>query len=110
MADLTNRLHDLVFHALLTPENLVQNAKLCNYKYVSFRKGPHGLMATTCCDVDPGKTIEFLYFFDNEDRLQTIEMVSEAERVILFDRTSEAGEIERRIVYARLAGLSGAAV
>lgn len=73
---------------IITPYNLLENAKLKNYEYVKYYKGAEGLIAEMKCTVDDIETI-FNYEFDTEDYLQKIFMIQNNEGKYVFDRTEK---------------------
>lgn len=92
------RLYELICSPIVTPWNLVYNAKLPNYDYVKFEKGPCGLVVSMSCDIEPGEKAIFFYHFDHGDDLQTVEMASPSHsRTIIFDRVLEARRLAQDI-------------
>jgi hypothetical protein len=95
------QLYELVYSPILTPYNLVDNAKLPNYDYVNYSKGEKGLIVSMKCELEEGFSVIFDYFFDKKDALQKLIMTSEEGVETLFDRQTDINKIKNRIVEKR---------
>ncbi len=102
MQKLIDQLYYLVNNPLVTPSKLVNNAKLPEYRTISFEKHGNGLMATMEY-LSGGDIIEFKYYFDSQDNLKraiSIDLRTNNTEVI-FDRIQEVKQLESRIVRNR---------
>ncbi len=82
-------IYDLLYSPIITPYNLLENAKLENYSYVNYYKGNDGLVTEMKCSMEgQGETI-FYYYFDEEDRLSKILMKTSTDEELVFDRQIE---------------------
>lgn len=91
------KLYEMLYSPIITPYNLLENAKLDNYSYVNYYKGKDGLIAEMKCKMDNYKEVIFYYEFDNNDRLNKIFMEDGNERVLKFDRTLECKQLQDSI-------------
>lgn len=94
-------LFDMVFSSIITPANLLENAKLANYDYVNYSKSKDGLVVAMKCSMEDGIKREFLYNFDTQDKLQTVAMVSDQDTKIVFDRMKEISKLKDEILKER---------
>ena len=85
------KLYDLFYSPILTPYNLLENAKLSNYSYVNYYMGENGLIAEMKCEMeDYKKPVRFYYHFDKNDKLFRVFMEeNNGEKELLFDRDVE---------------------
>lgn len=85
-----NRLYDLMYKDIVTPFNLLENAKLDNYEYVKYYKDNGFLVAEMKCSLSKYDSRIFYYYFDSNNMLQEIYQENDASyRELLFDRKSE---------------------
>lgn len=83
------KIYDLLYSPIVTPYNLLENAKLDNYSYVTYYKGKDGLIAEMQCSMDDEGEVIFYYNFDFEDKLSQIYMMQNGEKQLVFDRKTE---------------------
>ncbi|PEZ18647.1 hypothetical protein CN337_20450 [Bacillus anthracis] len=84
------QIYDLLNSPVLTPYNLLQNAKLDNYSYVNYYKGESGIICEMECVVEDGTEVRYFYHFDKNDYLFRVYMEQlDKEKVIVFDREQE---------------------
>lgn len=104
MQELIEQLYYVVHNPLVTPAQLVNNAKLPEYQRISFEKHEDGLAATMEY-LWEGNAVEFKYYFDAQDHLQKAILIDlKANTVeVIFDRTVEINELESRFVSNRSA-------
>ena len=81
---------------IITPYNLLENAKLDNYQYVKYFKGENGLICEMECFVDDIETV-FLYCFDKQDFLQKILMKQSGNEKCVFERNHEVEELKEEL-------------
>lgn len=93
-------LYDLFFSPLVTPYNLLENAKLDNYSYVNYYKGQDGLIAEMKCKPKgSNKNIIYYYHFDSEDFLQKIYAnKNNSEKHLVFERNKEKENMKLEIL------------
>lgn len=92
-----DKLYALLHSPIITPYNLLENAKLDNYNYVKYYKGSNGLIAEMeCINADANEVI-FYYKFNEKDELDSILMKSKNGIEIMFDRNDETEYVKERI-------------
>lgn len=85
----------MLYSPIISPYNLLENAKLKNYSYVKYYTNEIGLVAEMKCTIpDEGERI-FYYQFDKKDYLQMIYQDNDENRQIVFDR-KEAVEVAKK--------------
>lgn len=84
-------IYEMKFSHILTPFNLVENAKLKNYKYVIFYKGKDGINVEVRCLCDDGDERIFTYEFNPSDYLMriTAKLENDTQHEVVFDRNDE---------------------
>lgn len=83
------KIYDMLYSPILSPYNLLENAKLKNYDYVKYYTNEVGIVAEMQCTIpDEGKKI-FYYQFDQKDYLQVIYQEDMDSKNIIFDRNLE---------------------
>lgn len=75
----------LMYSPIITPYNLLDNAKLDNYSYVKYYKKNNYFITEMKCQVDENETL-FFYYFDDKNFLQKIYMEQEGIGNFVFDR------------------------
>lgn len=80
-----DKIFELLNSPIVTPYNLLENAKLKNYEYVKYYQKEEWLVAEMKCLVDGVETI-FKYQFDCSDYLQRIYMEQNGKGDFVFDR------------------------
>lgn len=91
MKDDIKNLYELFYSSVVTPYNLLENAKLPNYSYVNYYMGEDGLIAEMKCKIEnyQGEVI-FYYNFDKEDKLEQVFIEENAaEKKLIYDRKTE---------------------
>lgn len=91
MRDDIKKLYDLFYSSVVTPYNLLENAKLPNYSYVNYYMGDDGLVAEMKCKMEDHKEkVVFYYHFDKEDKLDQV-FIDEglAGKKLIYDRKTE---------------------
>ena len=97
MEKMIKRLYDLMYSPIVTPWNLVENAKLDNYEYVNYSKSGNGLVVSMKCKLGDCRAI-FNYHFDQNDALQIIKTAYEDGTVeTVFDRQVETDQLRKGI-------------
>lgn len=92
-------IYDLLYSPIVTPLNLVENAKLNNYSYVSFYKSNDGIIAEMKCTMDDYQEAIFFYHFDQEDKLNFVYMETANKRKeLVFDRIKELEEAKNKFL------------
>ncbi|WP_196607391.1 hypothetical protein [Pectinatus frisingensis] len=90
------KIYDMLYSPILTPYNLLENAKLDNYEYVTYYSNDIGLVAEMKCTVDGGETEIFYYQFDKENHLQRIYQKNGDTKDVVFDRGKEVKKAKDR--------------
>lgn len=96
MNEIIQQIYDLVYSPVLTPYNLVDNAKLDNYDYVTFSKIESGILATMKCKIHFPMDAVFSYYFDKSDYLQTVTLKTDLGTEVIFDRNTETQKLKER--------------
>ncbi|MED4954457.1 hypothetical protein ABEO75_14800 [Paenibacillus macerans] len=94
-------LYNLMEGYILTPTELLANAKLPNYEYVKFSNNGQGLHAESCCKLEEGERVIFNYYFDEKDRLQKLIMEDGKKQEVLFDRMTEIENLKSKLIKKR---------
>ncbi len=89
MNDYIQKIYDMMYLPILTPYNLLENAKLENYSYVKYYKDLKGLIAEIECEIPDEGMRTFYYKFDDRDFLQKITVVINESEEIVFERQKE---------------------
>lgn len=85
-------IYEMQEHAIITPGNLLNNAKLDNYFYVNYsKKDDNKFMVEMECVCDDEIIRKFYYEFDNNDKLMKVKAIPGTllEIDTLFDREIE---------------------
>lgn len=83
-------IYDMLYSPIVSPYNLLENAKLENYSYVKYFTNQHGLVAEMECSIPgEGKSI-FFYQFDKKDFLSIIYRDRMDMEHIVFSRITAA--------------------
>ncbi len=80
------KIYDMLYSPILTPYNLLENAKLPNYKFVKYYSNSIGVVAEMQCHIDEQEERTFYYQFDKKDFLQKIYYYDNGVEKTLFDR------------------------
>lgn len=81
------KIYDMLYAPIISPYNLLENAKLENYNYVKYYTNKIGLVAEMQCKI-PGEGEQVLYYqFDKKDYLQMIYQGKIAAENIIFSRS-----------------------
>lgn len=97
MESYVKQVYNMLYSPILTPWNLVDNAKLDNYKYVNYSRHNDMIMCEMLCQIDDEEVI-FRYFFSMDDNLMKITMINKNETTTLFDRNVEIATIKSTIL------------
>ncbi len=89
------KIYNLLYSPIVTPYNLLENAKLDNYEYVNYYKGVLGLIVEMKCFMDEGQETIFYYHFDKSDKLIKICEERGGKAAIVFDRNEELKGMEK---------------
>ncbi|MBY7009039.1 hypothetical protein FDB15_18415 [Clostridium botulinum] len=91
------KLYTLLHSPIITPYNLLENAKLDNYNYVKYYKGSNGLIAEMQCINEDAIELTFFYEFNKKDELDIIIMKEQENIEVVFNRNNEIKNIKERI-------------
>lgn len=88
--ELIKKIYEMKFGTIITPQNLMENAKLKNFNYVKYEKDEYvnEMIVEMECLCDDNILRVFKYFFDSDDKLRRITTNSLTDD-ILFDRDEE---------------------
>ncbi len=89
MDKIIKKIYELMHSSIVTPYNLLENAKLDNYNYVNYYKGEFGLIAEMECSGEDDEEAIFYYHFDQKDKLIKVCRETKGENSIVFDRDEE---------------------
>ena len=92
MEDNIKKIYDMMYSPIVTPYNLLENAKLNNYSYVKYYKSNDGLIAEMECFVEDEGNKIFYYHFDANDYLSSIYMEHNGKKQKVFDRENAIEE------------------
>lgn len=92
-----HELYTLTEGHIITPAELLANAKLPNYEYVKFSNNGQGLHVEACYRQEDGALVQFNYYFDGKDRLQRLVMELGTTLEVLFDRTVAIEKLRSKI-------------
>lgn len=93
MDEYAKKIYNMMYMPIVTPYNLLENAKIGNYKYVKYYNSEEGLIAEMKCEVPEEGEKVFYYHFDVKDYLQKISMECNGINEIVFDRNSAIEEV-----------------
>ncbi|MBU3876579.1 hypothetical protein HGO97_012275 [Faecalicatena sp. AGMB00832] len=93
------KIYDMLYSPIISPYNLLENAKLENYSYVKYYTNEIGLVAEMQCLIPGEGERVFYYQFDKKDYLQIIYQKTLDEMEIIFSR-EEAVESSKREYYS----------
>jgi hypothetical protein len=93
-----DKLYTLLHSPMITPYNLLENAKLDNYNYVKYYKGANGLIAEMQCVNEDAVEVTFFYEFNIKDELNTIIMKDDQNIEVMFNRDDEIKNVKSRIL------------
>ena len=92
-----DKLYSLLHSPIITPYNLLENAKLDKYNYVKYYKGSKGLIAEMECINEDAIEVTFFYEFNMKDELDTIVMKDQQSLEVMFNRSDEIENVKERI-------------
>lgn len=84
-----NKIYDMMYSPIITPYNIVENAKLDNYTYVKYYKSGNEFIAEMECEIAEEGFKIFYYHFNENDFLQRIFMRQGETIEKVFDRANE---------------------
>lgn len=79
----------MLYSPIITPYNLLENAKLENYSYVKYYKDNHGIIAEMECSIASEGLKTFYYHFDKNDFLQRVYLDDGSNKLLVFDRDDQ---------------------
>ncbi len=93
------KIFDMLYAPVISPYNLLENAKLENYRYVKYYTNEIGLIAEMQCEIPGEGEKVFYYQFDKKDYLQMIYQGGMERNNVIFSR-KEAAEAAKKEYYA----------
>jgi len=88
MNKIIDKIYQLIYSPIVTPYNLLSNAKLNNYEYVNYYKENNGLIAEMKCKIEDSFET-FYYYFDENDFLQEIYKLQNGIKILIYSRKQE---------------------
>lgn len=102
-----NTLYSLMFKDIVTPFNLLENAKLDNYKYVKYYSQKEYFITEMKCSMGNEDVRVFYYYFDQDNKLQKIyQKCSVGKKELLFDRVLEIEKLKLKAVNQEMQQIS----
>ncbi|MGO3752043.1 MAG: hypothetical protein ACTJGH_04655 [Peptoniphilaceae bacterium] len=98
MEKIIKRIYELMHSPIITPYNLLENAKLDNYNYVNYYKGEMGLIVEMECSMGDSMDAIFYYYFDANDKLIKIYEEVKGQKNIVFDREKELANVSETYI------------
>jgi predicted nucleic acid-binding protein len=89
MKDTISKIYDELYAPKLTPYELLDNAKLDNYVSVSFSTENGVLIGKTKCYITDNELAEFIYTFDQENKLMSLNFLQQGKKVEIYNRITE---------------------
>lgn len=89
MDDQIKRIYELMYSPIITPYNLLENAKLTNYSYVKYYKDNNGIVCEMKCTLENNEDAVYYYCFDKEDKLEKIFTKDGRKKLLLYSRQDE---------------------
>lgn len=86
------KVYDMMYTPIISPYNLLENAKISNYNYVKYYNSDEGLIAEMECIVPDGELRVFYYHFDRNDFLQKIFVSNGKRKELIFERQKAIDE------------------
>ena len=80
------KIYDMLYSPIISPYNLLENAKLDNYSYVKYYANNVGLVAEMQCEIPGEGERVFFYQFDKKDYLQIIYEEKIKKKNVIFSR------------------------
>lgn len=96
------RLYDLTYSPIVTPRNLISNARLENYEYIKLYKDVKqdkkgAIIVEMKCTRQDGVVAIYYYHFDEKDYLLSIDEEVEGIKKVVFDRQSKLVELKKSL-------------
>lgn len=89
MDDRIKKIYELMYSPIITPYNLLENAKLDNYEYVKYYKDKSGLICEMKCGLEDNTEGTFYYQFDSQDKLDNIYVKDGRKKTLIYSRKDE---------------------
>lgn len=97
MKDSVNEVYNMLHSPIVTPYDLLENAKLRNYSYVKYYTNDTGLVAEMQCIIPCEGNQVFFYQFDKNDYLQLIYQNEIKDENIVFSRKESVRTATRKV-------------
>ena len=95
------KIYDMLYSPIISPYNLLENAKLENYSYVKYFTNEEGLVAEMQCVIPGEGEMVFYYQFDKKDYLQRINQNTMEKKNIVFSRKKQWRLLKRNIIQTK---------
>ena len=96
MNNLFEKLYEEMYSPKITPQQLIDNAKISHYSHVNFKFENDFLHVETKCKIDE-ELANFYYIFDKEDHLLTLTSVIGDKEKIIYNRENAIKELRMQI-------------
>lgn len=95
------KIYELLYSPLVTPFNLLENAKLENYEYVKYYKEKSSFVAEMKYKDFSGESTVCYYYFDEKNYLECIFKQQGAQKLLMFDRNREVQKRKGEFINSR---------
>lgn len=89
----------MLYAPVISPYNLLENAKLENYRYVKYYTNEIGLIAEMQCEIPGEGEKVFYYQFDKKDYLQMIYQGGWKETTLYFQEKKQQRQLQKSIMH-----------
>lgn len=94
------KIYDMLYSPIISPYNLLENAKLENYSYVKYFTNEEGLVAEMQCVIPGEGEMVFYYQFDKKIIAKNIPEYY-GEKNIVFSRKKQWRLLKRNIIQTK---------
>jgi hypothetical protein len=100
------KIYNMLYSPIITPYNLLENAKLDNYSYVKYYKNNDGVIAEMECLITGEGMKVFYYHFDKKDFLQKVYVESNSAKLLVFERNKQLEEAKLEYFNSKIVNAS----
>lgn len=95
------KIYDMLYSPIISPYNLLENAKLENYSYVKYFTNEEGLVAEMQCVIPGEGEMVFYYQFDKKDYLQRIYQNTMEKKILSLAEKKQWRLLKRNIIQTK---------